>query len=179
MNENGYVAEVSSDQGDHLVAMRLPDTRVPHHLGRRAAFTSVVTLLTTTVPFNTLGSRPALAVEAKCGSLEALPGLLTKVQAAGVNGDARAAKAMLKDEPLLATRSVLSDAMGACSADSSGGATQEVLKRFTALCDELDYQSKLNYDPRWQDPEDTADLLSSIKKFKAAMEKYLASVPAP
>ena len=44
--------------------------------------------------------------------------------------------------------------------------------------DELAYQAGKTYDPRWADPDDTADMQTSIKKTKAATESFLAAVPA-
>ena len=35
-----------------------------------------------------------------------------------------------------------------------------------------------NYDARWADPDDMSDMQSSIKKAKAALEGFLATVPA-
>ena len=158
--------------------MRVPglETQTSQHISRRG-FTSVATLLTTTMlPLSIISTpRPALASDCSYAALEGLPAVVGKASAAGLNGDARAVKSVLVSEPLLTDPAKLSASLGACAADDA--ATQDVLKKFAAVRDELTYQSGKNYDPRWQDPEDTADLLGPVKKFKASLEKYLASVP--
>jgi|TARA_B110001469_G_C9550493_1_gene273141 hypothetical protein len=55
---------------------------------------------------------------------------------------------------------------------------KETLKKYTLMRDELAYQAGKTYDPRWADPDDTADMQTSIKKTKAAIESFLAAVPA-
>ena len=81
----------------------------------------------------------------------------------------------LKGEPLLADPTLLSAAFDACSADES--AKREALKMYSALREEIKYQTSKTYDPRWPDPDDAADLQASVKKLKSAVERCLASVP--
>jgi len=86
------------------------------------------------------------------------------------------AQAGLQAEPLLAKEASLSAAFDACSEDDK--TKKETLKKYTLMRDELSYQAGKLYDARWADPDDTADLQTSIKKAKAAIENFLASVPA-
>ena len=149
------------------------DRRV-HHLDRRAFTCGVVTAL--------LAVRPAIADEApalppSCSyqDLATLPEVLSKVSNRA-SGDPRDAQSDFQRAPLLADRQQLSTAVASCTGeDTLRGA---LLGRYDALRDEFKYQTSKTYDPRWADPEDAADLQSSIKQLKAALEKYLASVPA-
>ena len=149
------------------------------HMVSRRALTSVVTVLTALhvgVP-----PRPAIAdgedASPSCSysALEALPDVLGKMNNLAT-GDPKVALAAFQGDPLLGNPTLLTSAMDACAADD--GARKTADSKYASLRDELKYQAGKTYDPRWVDPEDVADLQSAVKKLKAAMERYLASVPA-
>ena len=149
----------------------------PSALSRRS-FTSVVTLVAAmhVVP----AAVPAAIADGdtppSCayGALAALPDVLGKVNRLA-SGDPKSALAAFKGDTLLGDPRQLSSAMDACAADA--GARKEADAKYAASRDELEYQAGKTYDPRWPDPEDAAELQSAVKKAKAAMERFLASVP--
>jgi len=141
-------------------------------LGRRA-FTSAASALLIALPF----SAPSLAVAEDCSyaALTTLPAALTKVNSLAT-GDPKVALAGLQAEPLLANTARLSTALDACAADEK--AKQDTLKKYNLMREEIAFQAGKNYDARWADPDDMSDMQSSIKKAKAALEGFLATVPA-
>ena len=104
-----------------------------------------------------------------------LPETLTDVGKIGLKGDFKAAKALLKGEPVLADKAQLSEALDACAAED--GTKSELLKAYAGLEEEFNYQIGKGYDPRWPDAEDVADFQQAVKKLSRPLEKYSASLP--
>ena len=142
---------------------------------RRGAVASVAAALLTSMP-----PWPAVAEGSTCAfpSLATLPDTLSEVQAAGVRGDFKGAKALL-DTPLLSDAAALTSSLESCAAPTEQGAagTKETMRALAALREEVEYQSNKFRDPRWPDPDDQADLLQATRRASRAMERYLADIP--
>ena len=144
----------------------------------RRAFTSAV-MLTAAAPVLTPWA--AIADESpapSCGyaDLQGLPTVLVKASNQASGGGGKGTQKVLQDEPLLADPKRFSAALDACAAEDS--AKKEALAKFASLEEEIQYNLGKSFDPRWPDEDDIADLQSSVKRLKAAVEKCIASVPA-
>ena len=108
--------------------------------------------------------------------MKALPDTLTEINNKGLRQDLKGAKAMLSDDPLLADFSATVNACGGAETEQ-----KQAVKMLTALREELDYQvGKGVIDPRFgMDPDDALDLQVAMKGASMAMQRYVASVPAP
>ena len=153
--------------------MRLPfSDATTQHASRRSALTSAA------VAFAAATSSIPLPAFSACSYAEvkALPDTLTEINNKGLRQDLKGAKAMLSGDPLLADFSATVNACGGAETEQ-----KQAVKMLTALREELDYQvGKGVIDPRFgMDPDDALDLQVAMKGASMAMQRYVASVPAP